>query len=81
MTDLTAWLTEESGVPAIDGVATAVKMVEALVGAGLSTSKVGAYARPLPENAMEASPRPETCGMRHRQKSWARVWNRITLET
>ncbi len=47
MADLTAWLTEESGVPVIDGVAVAVRMVEALVGAGLSTSKVGAYARPL----------------------------------
>ena len=47
MADLTAWLTEETGVPVIDGVAVAVKMVEALVGAGLSTSKVGAYARPL----------------------------------
>ena len=49
MADLTAWLTEESGVPVIDGVAIAVRMVEALVGAGLSTSKVGAYARPLPK--------------------------------
>jgi allantoin racemase len=47
MTDLTAWLTEETGVPVIDGVAVAVRMVEALVGAGLSTSKAGAYARPL----------------------------------
>ncbi|MHA1151191.1 MAG: aspartate/glutamate racemase family protein [Alphaproteobacteria bacterium] len=47
MADLTAWLTEEAGVPVIDGVAVAVRMVEALVGAGLSTSKVGAYARPL----------------------------------
>jgi len=47
MADLTAWLTEESGVPVIDGVAVAVRMVEALIGAGLSTSKVGAYARPL----------------------------------
>ena len=47
MADLTAWLTEETGVPVIDGVAVAVRMVEALVGAGLSTSKVGAYARPL----------------------------------
>jgi allantoin racemase len=47
MADLTAWLTKESGVPVIDGVAVAVKMVEALVGAGLSTSKVGAYAWPL----------------------------------
>ena len=47
MADLTAWLTEETGVPVIDGVAVAVRMVEALVGAGLTTSKVGAYARPL----------------------------------
>ncbi len=47
MADLTAWLTEQAGVPVIDGVAVAVKMVEALVGAGLSTSKVGAYAKPL----------------------------------
>jgi allantoin racemase len=46
MADLTAWLTEETGVPVIDGVAVAVRMVEALVGAGLSTSKVGAYGRP-----------------------------------
>ncbi len=47
MADLTAWLTEETGVPVIDGVTVAVRMVEALVGAGLSTSKVGAYAWPL----------------------------------
>ena len=47
MADLAAWLTEEAGVPVIDGVAVAVRMVEALVGAGLSTSKVGAYAQPL----------------------------------
>ena len=47
MADLTAWLTKETGVPVIDGVAVAVRMVEALVGAGLSTSKAGAYAWPL----------------------------------
>ncbi len=46
MTDLTTWLSAETGVPVIDGVAVAVKMVEALVGAGLKTSKVGAYAAP-----------------------------------
>ena len=46
MTDLTAWLSAETGVPVIDGVAVAVKMVEALVGAGLKTSKVGASAAP-----------------------------------
>lgn len=46
MTDLTQWLSAETGVPVIDGVVAAVKMVEALVGAGLKTSKVGAYAAP-----------------------------------
>ncbi len=46
MADLTAWLSRETGVPVIDGVVCAVRMVEALVGAGLATSKVGAYARP-----------------------------------
>lgn len=46
MADLTHWLTEETGVPVIDGVTAATKMVEALVGCGLRTSKIGAYAAP-----------------------------------
>ncbi|MDX9861951.1 MAG: aspartate/glutamate racemase family protein, partial [Rhodospirillales bacterium] len=46
MTDLTEWLGEQSGLPVIDGVVCAVKLVEALVGAGLATSKVCAYAPP-----------------------------------
>ncbi|MGI9501392.1 MAG: aspartate/glutamate racemase family protein [Geminicoccaceae bacterium] len=46
MADLTAWLTRETGVPVLDGVACAVKMVEGLVGLGLGTSKVGGYAWP-----------------------------------
>ena len=49
MADLAAWLGKETGVPVIDGVVAAVKLVEALIGAGLSTSKVGAYAPPLPK--------------------------------
>ena len=49
MADLTAWLSEETGVPVIDGVVAAVKLVEALVGAGYGTSKVGAYAAPNPK--------------------------------
>ena len=49
MADLADWLTSESGVPVIDGVGIAVKMVEALVGGGLATSKVCAYASPLPK--------------------------------
>jgi len=47
MTDLADWLTEKAGVPVIDGVGVAVKMVEALIGGGLATSKIGAYAPPL----------------------------------
>jgi allantoin racemase len=46
MADLTEWLTHETGVPVIDGVVAGVRMVEALVGAGLRTSKIGAYAAP-----------------------------------
>ena len=46
MSDLTAWLTTETGIPVIDGVTVATKMAEALVGAGLKTSKIGAYAVP-----------------------------------
>jgi allantoin racemase len=50
MADLTEWLTSEAGVPVIDGVVAGVRMVEALVGAGLRTSKVGAYATPRPKH-------------------------------
>ncbi|NNU81735.1 aspartate/glutamate racemase family protein [Halovulum dunhuangense] len=49
MSDLARWLSEETGVPVIDGVTTATKFVEALVGAGLKTSKIGAYAAPNPK--------------------------------
>ncbi len=52
MADLAKWLSSETGVPVIDGVAAAVKLVEALVGLGVSTSKVGAYAFPLPKPYM-----------------------------
>ncbi len=49
MADLTAWLTRETGVPVLDGVACAVKMVEGLVSLGLGTSKTGGYAWPRPK--------------------------------
>jgi allantoin racemase len=49
MADLAAWLSQRTGVPVIDGVGAAVKLVEALVGLGLRTSKVGGYAPPLPK--------------------------------
>jgi allantoin racemase len=37
------------GAPVIDGVGAGVKLVEALVGLGLGTSKVGDLAYPLPK--------------------------------
>ena len=46
MTDLPVWLAQKTGVPVIDGVVAGVKMMEALIGAGITTSKVGAYATP-----------------------------------
>lgn len=46
MADLAAWISRETGVPVIDGVAAAVKFAEALVTLGLGTSKVGGYASP-----------------------------------
>ncbi len=47
MTALAASLAAELGVPVIDGVVAGVKLIEALVGLGLRTSKAGGYARPL----------------------------------
>ncbi|MBX4905830.1 MULTISPECIES: aspartate/glutamate racemase family protein [Rhizobium] len=63
MTDLARQLQEIYGVPVVDGVAAAVKQAEALVSLGLSTSKRGSYASPLPKPFMGAmsgfSPAPE----------------------
>ncbi len=49
MADLAADLSRELGVPVIDGVGVAVRFVEALVGLGLSTSKRGDLAFPIPK--------------------------------
>jgi allantoin racemase len=46
MVGLDKEIQNELGVPVIDGVAAAVKLVEALVGYGVGTSKRGAYAWP-----------------------------------
>ena len=43
MTDLVEQLSSEFGLPIIDGVSCAVALAEALVSAGLRTSKAGAY--------------------------------------
>ena len=50
MADLAAGLSREFGVPVIDGVASAVKLVESLGALSLRTSKRGAYASPLPKS-------------------------------
>ena len=47
MADLAKTLSQEFGLPVIDGVGAAVKQAEALVALGLTTSKRGAYAAPL----------------------------------
>lgn len=49
MADLSAEISDEIGIPVIDGVTAAVKFVEALVSLGLSTSKVGDLAYPIPK--------------------------------
>lgn len=49
MAGVTSAITEKAGVPAVDGVAAAVGLAQAVVGLGLSTSKAGAYA-PGPDN-------------------------------
>ncbi|WP_421697333.1 aspartate/glutamate racemase family protein [Ancylobacter sp.] len=49
MADLAGRLSQEVGVPVLDGVACAVKLAELLVQLGLRTSKVGGYAPPRPK--------------------------------
>ncbi|OSM94686.1 MULTISPECIES: aspartate/glutamate racemase family protein [Lonsdalea] len=49
MADLAVELTHELGIPVIDGVSAAVKLIESLVGMGLTTSKHGDLDYPLPK--------------------------------
>jgi allantoin racemase len=46
MANLASALSDEHGVPVLDGVACAVKLAESLVGLSLKTSKSGGYAAP-----------------------------------
>jgi allantoin racemase len=46
MADLAAPLQDALGVPVVEGVAAAVKMVEGLLAQGLATSRAGTFARP-----------------------------------
>lgn len=50
MTDLARLLSQRHGVPVIDGVAAAVTLAEGLVRIGLTTSKIGGWATPLPKD-------------------------------
>ena len=49
MADLAARLSEQHGLPVVDGVASAVKLAEAFGTLGLKTSKIRTYAAPLPK--------------------------------
>ena len=50
MADLCERLQSQLGVPVIDGVAAATATAQGLIRAGLSTSKLGDYAKPLAKN-------------------------------
>lgn len=54
MSELCDRLKARTGMPVIDGVTAAIKLAEALVGAGYSTSKVGAYDYPRVKSAAVA---------------------------
>jgi allantoin racemase len=62
MAGAAAAITAKVGVPAIDGVAAAVAMAQAVVGLGLSTSKAGVYA-PGPDNARSHWPLSRGLGL------------------
>ena len=49
MADLQRSIAEELGIPVVDGVAAAVKLVEGLVALGLRTSKAGGLNYPVPK--------------------------------
>jgi allantoin racemase len=49
MADLASKLAKAHRAPVVDGVASAVKLVESLIGLGFRTSKLGPYAPPLPK--------------------------------
>ncbi|CAL9605417.1 Hydantoin racemase [Streptomyces sp. enrichment culture] len=49
---------EELGLPVVDGVAAAVRLAESLVALGLTTSRAGGYAAPLPKRRVWGRPGP-----------------------
>ncbi|KMO80965.1 Asp/Glu/hydantoin racemase [Mycolicibacterium chubuense] len=62
MAGVTTAISDEVGVPAVDGVAAAVALAQAVVGLGLSTSKAGVYA-PGPDNPRSHWPLSRALGM------------------
>ena len=61
MAGVTAAISHELGVPAVDGVAAAIALAQAVVGLGLSTSKIGVYA-PGPANPRSHWPLSQALG-------------------
>jgi allantoin racemase len=62
MAGVTAAITAVVGVPAVDGVAAAIALAEAVVGLGLSTSKAGVFA-PGPQNPRSHWPLSRALGL------------------
>ncbi|MFE6198566.1 aspartate/glutamate racemase family protein [Streptomyces sp. NPDC057838] len=56
MTGLRRAVGEKLGLPVVDGVGAAVKLAESLVALGLTTSRVGGYAGPLPKRRVWGRP-------------------------
>ncbi|WP_374206472.1 aspartate/glutamate racemase family protein [Streptomyces sp. WAC04114] len=56
MTGLQRVVGEKLGLPVVDGAAAAVELAESPVALGLTTSRVGSYAEPLPEQRVWARP-------------------------
>ncbi|MGW0612081.1 aspartate/glutamate racemase family protein [Streptomyces sp. NPDC002788] len=56
MTGLQRAVGDKLGLPVVDGVAAAVKLAESLVALGLTTSRAGSYAAPLPKRRVWAGP-------------------------
>ncbi|WP_329116577.1 aspartate/glutamate racemase family protein [Streptomyces sp. NBC_01465] len=56
MTGLQATVGAMLGMPVVDGVAAAVRLAESLVALGLTTSRVGAYAKPLTKRRTWSAP-------------------------
>ncbi|MFD3500328.1 aspartate/glutamate racemase family protein [Streptomyces sp. NPDC058676] len=56
MTGLQRTVGEKLGLPVVDGVAAAVKLAESLVALGLTTSRAGSYAKPVPKRRVWGRP-------------------------